>query len=103
MDQKQKKDYFDFRAFFITYSPFLLGAFALFVELPAEYSKFRLFLIWSSLELSSLIALIRKEIPRLYPYVSVKGRQAQIVSGLAFIFWSVLGLLWLLAEIFELQ
>lgn len=102
MNQKQKKNYFDARAFIITYSPFLLGAFALFAELPTEYTKLRLFLMWFSLELSSLIAMIRKEIPRLYPYVSIKGRQAQIVSRIIFIFWSIIGLIWLVADVFKL-
>jgi hypothetical protein len=102
MSARRKIDDMNLKALLITYSPLLIGALALFVKLPIEYASIRLFLVWLSLELSSLIALVRKEIPRLYPYASVKGRLAQIISGLVFTFWSIFGIAWLLTTILKL-
>ena len=91
--KSNNREYFDIRAFAITYSPLLLGVFGLFVDLPREYANFRLTLIFLSLILSSFIIMIRKEIPRLYPLVSIKGRVAQIIGGVTFVFWTIVGLL----------
>ena len=91
--KNNKSTYFDIKSFVITYSPYLLGAFALFVDLPRDYANFRLILIWLSLILSSFIIMIRKEIPRLYPLESIRGRGAQIIGGVTFLFWSIVGIL----------
>ena len=93
MNSKFKNEFLEnLKGFLITISPFILGVYALFANSAIEHSNFRLLLIWLSLELSSIICVIRKEIPRLYPYKPLKGRLAESLSMTAVVFWSVIGI-----------
>ncbi len=92
MNTNSKKQDFlnNLKSFSITYSPFVLTVIALVDKISIDINT-RIVLIYLPVGLSSVICIFRKEIPRLYPYESIKGKQAQVIGIITLLFWSILG------------
>lgn len=99
MKPNKTKQTLQVRNYYISNLPWVFSLCGLFCDFLPTYLRY--FLAWLGPETIAIIAVSRKEIPRLPPFSSITGRSALIRSGIFLFFWTIVGLGWLLSIIFE--